>query len=65
MTNLFSLMCSPFCRAAAVAFPGLLNHLYIRLLPLTVSPRKRNAAGHDIRLDTRHIAGWRLRLTRP
>ena len=49
MTNLFSLICSPFCRAAAVALPGLLNHLYIRLLLLTVSPHKRSAAEHDIR----------------
>ncbi|PLL93746.1 hypothetical protein CWN57_26820 [Klebsiella pneumoniae] len=47
MTNLFLLICSPFCRAAAVALPGLINHLYIRLLLLTVSPRKRSAAEHE------------------
>ena len=44
------------------ALPGLQD-------PLTgshsVGPRKRSAAGRDIRYGTRGIAGWRLRLTRP
>ena len=65
MTNLFSLICSPFCRAAAVALPGLLNHLYIRLLLLTVSPRKRSAAEHDIRHGAALLPGGGWRLTRP
>ncbi|WP_227696049.1 hypothetical protein, partial [Klebsiella quasipneumoniae] len=29
-----------------------------RLIPRR--PGKRSAAGQDIRLDTRHVAGWRL-----
>ncbi len=48
-------------RVATVALPGLQS-------PLTGSnlagPRKRSAAGQDIRHGT-CIAGWRLRLTRP
>ncbi len=44
------------------ALPGLQD-------PLTdshsVGPRKRSAAGRDIRYGTRGIAGWRWRLTRP
>ncbi|MBT0596841.1 hypothetical protein KJK00_17305, partial [Klebsiella quasipneumoniae] len=50
------------------------NH--IAVLPLTLAlsgrerepsgwPRKRSAAGQDIRHGTRGVAGWRLRLTRP
>ncbi len=34
-----------------------------RLIPRR--PGKRSATGQDIRLDTRHVARWRLRLTRP
>ncbi len=51
-----------YCRAAACALSGL-------QAPLTgshsVGPRKRSAAGRDIRHGTLDFAGWRLRLTRP
>ncbi|PLD20779.1 hypothetical protein EXU14_18020 [Klebsiella quasipneumoniae subsp. similipneumoniae] len=54
--------CADFLPGGGCALPGLQD-------PLTgshpVGPRKRSAAGQDVRHGTRDVAGWRLRLTRP
>ncbi|HHU4727237.1 TPA: hypothetical protein ACUE4H_004274, partial [Klebsiella quasipneumoniae] len=60
----------------AEATDNINNHTAVLPLTLALSrrerepsgwrlgPRKRSAAGQDIRHGTRGVAGWRLRLTR-
>ncbi|WP_211787468.1 hypothetical protein, partial [Klebsiella pneumoniae] len=45
-----SLLCSPFCRVAAFALPGLQKLQYQTVMQLAVGPRKRSAAGQALKI---------------
>ncbi len=47
----------------AEATDNIKNQSALLPLPLALSPRETELSGHRFRVQ--HIAGWRLRLTRP